>query len=45
MKQLYHLLHSKITVIMVPIDDTESGNKAIRKMMGVDDREKFPQYP
>ena len=38
-------MHSKITVIMVPIDDTESGNLAIRKMFGVDDRTLFPQYP
>jgi len=42
---LYQMMHSKVTAIMVPIDDTPAGNRAIRQMFGVHDREKLPQYP
>ena len=39
------MLHGKVAAIMVPIDDTLTGNLAIRKMFGIDDQDKFPQYP
>ena len=39
---LYAMTHSKVAAIMVPIDDTPAGNRAIRDMFGVLDREKLP---
>jgi hypothetical protein len=33
------MMHGKVVGIMVPIDETEEGNGAIRELFGVDDSE------
>jgi hypothetical protein len=42
---MYAMMHGKVAAVMVPIDDTAGGNRAIRGMFGVLDREALPQYP
>ena len=40
-----HEIHPKTAIIIVPIDDTEFGNRGIRKMFGLVDNEKYNHYP
>ena len=43
--ELEHEIHPKAAMVITPIDDTEFGNLAIRKMFGLVDNQEYDCYP
>jgi hypothetical protein len=42
---LHNFGYNKFVPVITPIDDSPSGNQAIRHLMGLDNLENFPFYP